>query len=46
MPPTVAAALRVGAETVRRRIRRFNAEGLISLEGHARSGRIRPDFAA
>src|SRR3954467_4386806 len=38
-PPTIAEALGVSAETVRRRIRRFNAEGLIALEDHARSGR-------
>ena len=36
-PPAIAAAL--GAETVRRRIRRFNAEGLAALEDHRRSGR-------
>jgi transposase len=29
----------VSAETVRRRIRRFNAEGLAALEDHHRSGR-------
>jgi len=38
-PPTIAAALGVDAETVRRRIRRFNAEGLAALEDHRRSGR-------
>jgi len=38
-PPTVATALGVSAETVRRRIRRFNAEGLAALEDHHRSGR-------
>ena len=38
-PPAIAAALGVSAETVRRRIRRFTAEGLVALEDHARSGR-------
>src|SRR5919205_658946 len=38
-PPTIAEALGVDAETVRRRIRRFNAEGLAALEDHHRSGR-------
>ena len=38
-PPVIAAALSVDAETVRRRIRRFNAEGLAALEDHPRSGR-------
>jgi transposase len=38
-PPVIAAALRVDAETVRRRIRRFNAEGPAGLEDHRRSGR-------
>jgi transposase len=38
-PPAIAAALGVDAETVRRRIRRFNAEGLAALEDHRRSGR-------
>jgi transposase len=38
-PPSIAEALGVGAETVRRRIRRFNAEGLAALEDHHRSGR-------
>src|SRR5918912_2572257 len=38
-PPSIAAALGVSAETVRRRIRRFNAEGLAALEDHHRSGR-------
>jgi transposase len=37
--PVIAAALSVDAETVRRRIRRFNAEGLAALEDHPRSGR-------
>ena len=39
MPPVVAEALGLDAETVRRRIRRFNAEGLAALEDHHRSGR-------
>jgi transposase len=38
-PPTIAAALGLSAETVRSRIRRFNAEGLAALEDHPRSGR-------
>jgi transposase len=38
-PPHIAAALGVSAETVRRRIRRFNAEGMRALEDHRRSGR-------
>src|ERR687885_2987021 len=38
-PPVIAAALSVDAETVRRRLRRFNAEGLAALEDHPRSGR-------
>src|ERR671920_1879053 len=38
-PPSIAAALGVSAETVRSRIRRFNAEGLAALEDHGRSGR-------
>src|SRR3712207_9494800 len=38
-PPAIAEALGVDAETVRRRIRRFNAEGLAALEDHHRSGR-------
>ena len=38
-PPAIAAALGVDAETVRRRIRRFNAEGLAALEDHHRCGR-------
>ena len=38
-PPTIAEALGLDAETVRRRIRRFNAEGLAALEDHHRSGR-------
>jgi transposase len=38
-PPAIAATLGVDVETVRRRIRRFNAEGLAALEDHPRSGR-------
>src|SRR3712207_2703628 len=38
-PPSTAEALGVGAETVRRRIRRLNAEGLAALEDRHRSGR-------
>src|SRR5215213_1727297 len=38
-PPVIAEALGLDAETVRRRIRRFNAEGLAALDGHHRSGR-------
>ena len=38
-PPRIAAALGLDAETVRRRIRRFNAEGLAALDDHHRSGR-------
>jgi transposase len=38
-PPAIAAALGVDAETVRRRVRRFGAEGLAALEDHHRSGR-------
>jgi transposase len=38
-PPAIAAALGLGAETVRGRIRRFNAEGLAALEDRHRSGR-------
>src|SRR5919199_682861 len=38
-PPSIAEALGASAETVRRRIRRFNAEGLAALEDHHRSGR-------
>src|SRR5919199_1381004 len=37
--PGIAAALSVDAETVRRRIRRFNVKGLAALEDHPRSGR-------
>jgi transposase len=38
-PPAIAAALGLDAETVRRRIRRFNAGGLAALEDGHRSGR-------
>src|ERR671926_1061884 len=38
-PPTVAEALGLDAETVRRRIRRFNVEGLAALDDRHRSGR-------
>src|SRR3954463_6010029 len=38
-PRAIAAALRIDAETVRRRIRRFDTKGLASLEDHPRSGR-------
>ena len=38
-PPAIAAALGLDAETVRRRIRRFNAEGLAAFDDHHRSGR-------
>jgi len=38
-PPAVAAALGPSAETVRGRIRRFDAEGLAAFEDHHRSGR-------
>ena len=38
-PPTIATALGLSAETVRRRIRRFNAEGLAAFDDHHRSGR-------
>jgi transposase len=37
--PTIAAALGLNPETVRRRIRCFNAEGLAMLEDRPRSGR-------
>ena len=37
--PAIAAALRLDGDTVRRRINRFNAEGLGALEDHPRSGR-------
>ena len=38
-PARIAAALGLHEETVRRRLRRFNAEGLAALEDHRRSGR-------
>jgi transposase len=38
-PPAIGEALGLDAETVRRRIRRFNAERLAALEDHHRSGR-------
>jgi transposase len=38
-PPAIAATLGVDVETVRRRIRRFDAEGLAALEDRPRSGR-------
>jgi transposase len=38
-PPIIAEALGLDAETVRRRIGRFNAEGLAGLDDHHRSGR-------
>ncbi len=38
-PPTIGEALGLDAETVRRRIRRFTAEGLAALDDHHRSGR-------
>ena len=38
-PPAIAHTLGLSAETVRRRIRRFNTEGLAALEDHLRSGR-------
>jgi transposase len=38
-PPSIAEALGLSAETVRRRIRRFNAEGLAAFDDHHRSGR-------
>src|SRR5690242_10916946 len=38
-PPAIAAALGLDAETVRRRIRRFNAAGLAALADRHRSGR-------
>jgi transposase len=36
--PVIAATLHIDAETVRRRVRRFNAEGLAALEDHHRCG--------
>src|SRR3712207_5581351 len=41
-PPTIAGTLELSAETVPRRMRRFNAEGLAALEDHHRSGRPAP----
>src|SRR3712207_9315003 len=38
-PPGIAEALGLSAETVRRRIRRFDAEGLATFDDHHRSGR-------
>jgi transposase len=38
-PPVIAEALGLNAETVRRRIRCFNAEGLAAFDDHRRSGR-------
>jgi transposase len=38
-PARIAAALGLHEETVRRRLRRFNAEGLDALADHPRSGR-------
>ena len=38
-PPGIAEALGLSAETVRRRIRRFDAEGLAALGDRPRSGR-------
>ena len=38
-PPTLAETLGLSAETVRRRMRRFNTEGLAAFEDHHRSGR-------
>jgi transposase len=38
-PPAIAAALGLDAEPARRRVRRFNAEGLAALDDHRRSGR-------
>jgi transposase len=37
--PSIAAELRLDGDTVRRRINRFNAEGLAALEDHPRRGR-------
>src|SRR5918912_1043873 len=37
--PAIAATLHIDAETVRRRLRRFNDEGLQALEDHSRAGR-------
>ncbi len=41
-PPTIAQTLGLSAETVRRRIRRFNAEGLAALEDPPARGARRP----
>jgi transposase len=38
-PPAIAHTLGLSAETVRRRIRRFNAQGLAAVEDKPRSGR-------
>jgi transposase len=38
-PPAIAEVLGLDAETVRRRIRRFTAEGLAAFDDHHRSGR-------
>ncbi|HZX92976.1 MAG TPA: helix-turn-helix domain-containing protein [Myxococcales bacterium] len=38
-PPLIGEVLGLDAETVRRRIRRFNAEGLAAFDDHHRSGR-------
>jgi transposase len=38
-PPAIAERLRLDAETVRKRIHRFNAEGLAGLEDRPRCGR-------
>ena len=45
-PPGIAEALGLDAETVRRRIRRFNAEGLAAFDDHHRSGRPAPRILA
>ena len=45
-PPAIATALGLDAETVRRRIRRFNAEGLAAFDDHHRSGRPATDEVA
>src|SRR3712207_9496782 len=44
-PPGIAEALGLSAETVRRRISRFNAEGLAAFDDHRRSGRP-PTYSA
>jgi Winged helix-turn helix len=38
-PPSITVALGVSADMMRRRIRRFNAEGLAAFDDHHRSGR-------